>query len=73
VDHKVDQVDFKWAPDKLPVAFLEQLMETFLHYTHYDPSSKGHKAMVTIAFIEQASRDIRKKSFRGKTDYEISY
>ena len=47
--------------DLLPAAFLEQLMETSLQYTPYDLSSKEHKSTVTIAFIDQASRDIRKK------------
>ena len=36
-------------------------METFCQYTPYDPSSKEHKASVTMAFIDQASRDIRKR------------
>ena len=61
MDHKVDQVDFKWAPDKLPVAFLEQLMEAFHQCTPYESNSEEHKATVTVAFIDQASRDIRKK------------
>ena len=36
-------------------------MEAFCQYTSYDHSSKEHKATVTMAFIDQASRDIRKK------------
>ena len=36
-------------------------MEALRQYTPYDPSSKEHKATVTMAFIDQASRDIRKK------------
>jgi hypothetical protein len=36
-------------------------MEAFCQYTPYDPSSKEHKATVTVAFIDQASRDISKK------------
>ena len=36
-------------------------MEAFCQYTPYDPSSKEHKATVTVAFIDQASRDIRKR------------
>ena len=47
--------------DESPAAFLEQLMEALTQYTPYDPSSKEHKATVTMAFIDQASRDIRKK------------
>jgi hypothetical protein len=44
-----------------PIAFLEQLMEAFHQYTPYDPSSKEHNTTVTMAFIDQASRDIRKR------------
>jgi hypothetical protein len=51
----------KQGPDELPAAFLELLMEVFHHYTPYDSSSEEHKATVTMAFIDQASRDIRKK------------
>ena len=39
-------------------------MEAFCQYIPYDPSSKEHKATVTMAFIDQASRDIRKKLLR---------
>ena len=53
--------EVKQRPDESPVAFLEWLMEAFHQYTPYDPSSKEHKATVTMAFIDQASRDIRKK------------
>ena len=49
------------GPDESPSAFLEQLMEAFCQYTSYDPSTEEHKATVTIAFIDQAARDIRKK------------
>ena len=35
-------------------------MEAFHQYTPYDPSSKEHNSTVTMAFIDQASRDIRK-------------
>ena len=48
-------------------------METFCQYTPYDPSSKEHKASVTMAFIDQASRDIRKKLQRleGQQDKSL--
>jgi hypothetical protein len=36
-------------------------MEAFHQYTPYDPPSKEHKDTVTIAFIDQASRNIKKK------------
>ena len=56
---KVSEV--RQGSDESPAAFLEQLMEALTQYTPYDPSSKEHKATVTMAFIDQASRDIRKK------------
>lgn len=49
------------GPNESPSAFLERLMEAFRQFTHYDPSSEEHKATVTVAFIDQSSRDIRKK------------
>jgi hypothetical protein len=36
-------------------------MKAFFQYTTYGPSSKEHKATVTVASIDQASRDIREK------------
>ena len=59
---KVHEV--RQGSDESPAAFLNPLMETFHHYIPYDPSSKEHKATVTMALIEQASRDIRKKHQR---------
>jgi hypothetical protein len=50
--------EVKQRPDELPAAFLEY------QYTPYDPSSKEHKTTVTMAFIDQASRHIRKKCQR---------
>lgn len=47
---KVQEV--KQVPDQISLAFLEQLMETFHQYKPYDPSSKEHKAIVTMAFID---------------------
>ena len=47
--------EVKQTPDESPAAFLD------CQYTPYDPSSEEHKATVTMAFIDQASRDIRKK------------
>ena len=51
----------------MPAAFLEY------QYTPYDPSSEEHKATVTMAFIDQASRDIRKKLQRleGRQDKSL--
>jgi hypothetical protein len=36
-------------------------MEAFFQYTPYDPSSEKHKATVTMAFIDQASRGSGKR------------
>jgi hypothetical protein len=65
---KVHEV--KQGQDELLLAFLEQLMEAFCQYIPYDPISKKHKATVTMAFIDQASRDIRKKlqKLEGRQD-----
>jgi hypothetical protein len=43
-------------------------MEIFCQYTPYDPSSKEHKAIVTMTFIDQASRNIGKKLQRLVVD-----
>jgi hypothetical protein len=61
--HKFDQVNMTLDRDQMSPysAFLEQDMEVFSQYIPYDPSSEEHKATVTMAFIDQASRDIRKK------------
>lgn len=53
--------EVKQKPDESPIAFLEWIMEAFCQYTPYDPGSKEYKVAVTMAFINQASRDIRKK------------
>ena len=56
--------------DESSAAFLEQLMEAFHQCTPYESNSEEHKATVTVAFIDQASRDIRKKLQRleGRQD-----
>lgn len=36
-------------------------MEAFRQYSPYDPSAEEHKAMVTMAFMDQAAKDIRRK------------
>jgi hypothetical protein len=59
---KVHEV--RQGSDELPAAFLEWLMEAFSQYIPYDSSREEHKATVTMAFIGQARRDIR-KCFRG--------
>lgn len=44
-----------------PSTFLERPMEAFRQFTSCDPSSQEHKATVTMAFIDQSTRDIRRK------------
>jgi hypothetical protein len=62
VAHKFDQgTEVRQGSDESPTVFLEWLMEAFFQYVPYDHSSKKHKAAVTMALIDQASRDIRKK------------
>lgn len=53
--------EVKQGPDELLTVFLERLMEALRQYAPYDPNSKEHKATVTVAFIDQASRDIRER------------
>lgn len=68
---KVHEV--KLRPDEPPTAFLEWIMEALCQYTFYDFSSKEHKSTVTMAFIDQARRDIRKKFQRleGRQDKSL--
>lgn len=42
-------------------AFLERVTEAFRQYTPMDPKSPGAKAMATLAFINQAAPDIKRK------------
>jgi hypothetical protein len=53
------ECEVRHGSDEFPAAFLEWLMEAFHQYTPYDSSSEEHKATVTMAFIDQPSRDIR--------------
>ena len=57
----IKEHDVSQGSDDSPAAFLEGLMETFHQYTPCNLSGKEHKATVTMDFIDQASRDIRKK------------
>ena len=50
--------EVKQGPDELPTAFLE------CQYSPYDSNNKEHKTTVKMAFINQASRDIRGKCQR---------
>ena len=36
-------------------------MEAFRQYTPYDPESEEHRATVIVAFIDQSSREIKRK------------
>ena len=42
-------------------AFLERLMEAFRQYTPMDPQADKSRAAVLLAFVNQASPDIRRK------------
>ncbi|ERE92588.1 putative Gag polyprotein [Cricetulus griseus] len=52
-------------------AFLEQLMEAFhCRFSPYDPAAEEHKATVTVAFIDQSARSIKKVTeFRRASEY----
>ena len=41
--------------------FLELLMEEFHQFTPHKPTGEKHKATVTVGFIDQSSRDIKRK------------
>ena len=72
--HKFDKVrEVRQESDESAAAFLEQLMEAFHQCTPYESNSEEHKATVTVAFIDQASRDIRKKLQRleGQQDKSL--
>jgi hypothetical protein len=54
--------EIRQGSDQLPAASQRGIMSVYTLF----PSSKEHKATVTMTFIEKASRDIKKKkSFRG--------
>lgn len=36
-------------------------MEVFGQFTPYEPKAEEHKATVTVAFIDQSARDIKRK------------
>ena len=44
-----------------PSVFLERLMEVFHQFTPYDPTAEEHKATITVAFIDQSTKDIKRK------------
>ena len=48
-------------PTESPAAFLERLMEAFRQYTPMDPQAEESHAAVLLAFVNQATPDIRKK------------
>lgn len=60
----------------MPSAFLERLIEAFCQYPPYDPSAEEHRATLTMAFIDQAMKDIKRKlqtldSLQGKSLREL--
>ena len=48
-------------PIESPSAFLERLMEVFRQYTTMDPQAEESRAAVLLAFVNQATPDVRKK------------
>ena len=48
-------------PTESPSAFLERLMEAFRQYTPMDPQAEESRAVVLLAFVNQAAPDIRRK------------
>ena len=48
-------------PEESLAAFIERLMETFRQYTPMDPQANESHAAVTLAFMNQAAPDIRRK------------
>ena len=48
-------------PTESPSAFLERLMEAFRQYTPMDPRAEESRAVVLLAFVNQAAPDIRRK------------
>ena len=48
-------------PTESPAAFLERLMEAFRRYTPMDPQAEESRAVVLLAFVNQAAPDIRRK------------
>lgn len=49
------------GPDETPSAFLERLMEAFCQYPPYDPGAEEHRATLTVEFIAQAMKDMKRK------------
>ncbi|XP_066089082.1 uncharacterized protein [Saccopteryx bilineata] len=62
--------------DESPAAYLEQLMEAYRVYTPIDPEAEENRRLINIAFVTQATPDIRKKlqkieGFEGKNRSEL--
>ena len=48
-------------PTENSSAFIKRLMEAFRQYTPMDPQAEESRAVVLLAFVNQAAQDIRKK------------
>jgi len=64
------------GPDEISSAFLERLVEAFYQYTHNDSNAEEHRATLTMAFIDQVAKDIKRKlqkldSLPGKSLREL--
>uniref|UniRef100_A0A673V210 CCHC-type domain-containing protein n=1 Tax=Suricata suricatta TaxID=37032 RepID=A0A673V210_SURSU len=53
--------DIRQEADESPAAFLERVMEAFRQFTPFGPEHADHKSTVVMAFINQATPDIKKK------------
>ena len=47
-------------PNESPAAFLKKIMKAFRQYTPMDPQADESRAAVMLAFVNQASPDIKK-------------
>ncbi|CAD7676945.1 unnamed protein product [Nyctereutes procyonoides] len=53
--------DVRQGKDESPAAFLERVIEAFRQYTPMNPEAPETKATIIMAFVNQATPDIKKK------------
>ncbi|CAD7683223.1 unnamed protein product [Nyctereutes procyonoides] len=53
--------DVRQGKDESPAAFLERVIEAFRQYTPMNPEAPETKAAIIMAFVNQATPDIKKK------------
>lgn len=53
--------DVRQRQTESPTTFMERIMEAFRQFTPFDPESPESRASVTLAFVNQAAPDIKKK------------